>query len=172
MSFIGRLIDKDKVKELTDKYKLIRPGFDDSHSLDSHMVALAYSKKDDAICVSVQSQQGVSLNGQLPAGGIPRINTLIWKGFNIRIDLYESFMGLNVEEFNNGHEQIKEFMLIAKRIIAPIELKGEKEKIAQLAEEGSLALHQVTLLPRDSQKKSIFKGIDITFMNKDKIWKL
>lgn len=172
MSFIGRLIDKDKVKELTDKYKLIRPGFDDSHSLDSHMVALAYSKKDDAICVSVQSQQGVSLNGQLPAGGIPRINVLIWKGFNIRIDLYESFMGLNVEEFNNGHEQIKEFMLIAKRIIAPIELKGEKEKIAQLAEEGSLALHQVTLLPRDSQKKSSFKGIDITFMNKDEIWKL
>ena len=172
MSFIGRLIDKDKVKELTDKYKLIRPGFDDGHPLDSHMVAMAYSKKDDAICVSVQSQQGVSLNGQLPAGGIPRINTLIWKGFNIRIDLYESFMGLNVEKFNNGHEQVKEFMLIAKRIIAPIELKSEKEKIAQLAEEGSLALHQVTLLPRDSQKKSIFKGIDITFMNKDEIWKL
>ena len=161
MSFIGRLIDKDKVKELTDKYNLTRPGFNDSHSLDSHMIAMAYSKKDDAICVSVQSQQGVSLNGQLLAGGIPRINTLIWKGFNIRIDLYESFMGLNVEEFNNGHEQVKEFMLIAKRIIAPIELKNEKEKIAQLAEEGSLALHQVTLLPRDSQKKSIFKGIDI-----------
>ena len=39
MSFISRLIDKDKVKELTDKYKLIRPGFDDSHSLDSHMIA-------------------------------------------------------------------------------------------------------------------------------------
>ena len=111
-------------------------------------------------------------NGQLPAGGIPRINTLIWKGFNIRIDLYESFIGLNVEEFNNGHEQIKEFMLIAKRIIALIELKGEKEKIAQLAEEGSLALHQVTLLPRDSQKKSIFKGVDITFMDKDEVWKV
>ena len=171
MSFISRLIDKDKVKELTDKYKLIRPGFDDNHSLDSHMVAMAYSKEDDAICVSVQSQQGVSLNGQLPAGGIPRINVLIWKGFNIRIDLYESFMGLNVEEFNNGHGQIEKFMLIAKHIIAPIELKSEKEKIAQLAEEGSLALHQVTLLPRDSQKKSIFKGIDITFMNKDEIWK-
>lgn len=77
-----------------------------------------------------------------------------------------------MEEFNNGHEQIKEFMLIAKRIIALIELKGEKEKIAQLAEEGSLALHQVTLLPRDSQKKSIFKGVDITFMDKDEVWKV
>ena len=87
MSFIGRLIDKDKVKELTDKYNLTRPGFNDSHSLDSHMIAMAYSKKDDAICVSVQSQQGVSLNGQLLAGGIPRINTLIWKGFNIHIDV-------------------------------------------------------------------------------------
>ena len=172
MSFIGRLIDKDKVKELTDKYNLTRPGFDDSRSLDSHMIAMAYSKEDDAICVSVQSQQGVSLNGQLLAGGIPRINTLIWKGFNIRIDLYESFMGLNVEKFNNGHEQIKEFMLVARRIIAPTELKSEKEKIAQLAEEGSLTLHQVTLLPRDSQKKSIFRVVDITFMDKDEIWKV
>ena len=45
MSFIGRLIDKDKVKELTDKYKLIRPGFDDSHSLDSHMMQWHTAKK-------------------------------------------------------------------------------------------------------------------------------
>lgn len=172
MSFIGRLIDKDKVKELTDKHKLIRPGFDDSHSLDSHMIAMAYSREDDAICVSVQSQQGISLNGQLLAGGIPRINVLIWKGFNIRIDLYKSFMGLNVEEFNNGHGQIKEFMLVTKRIIAPTELKSEKEKIAQLVEEGSLALHQATLLPRDSRKKSSFRGVDITFTDKDEIWKV
>ena len=135
------------------------------------MIAMAYSKEDDAICVSVRSQQGVSLNGQLLAGGIPRINVLIWKEFNIRIDLHESFMGLNVEEFNNGHGQIKEFMLIAKRIIAPTELKSEKEKITQLAEEGSLTLHQATLLPRDSQKKSGFRGVDITFTDKDEIWK-
>lgn len=80
--------------------------------------------------------------------------------------------GLNVEKFNNGHEQIKEFMLVARRIIAPTELKSEKEKIAQLAEEGSLTLHQVTLLPRDSQKKSIFRVVDITFMDKDEIWKV
>ena len=171
MGFIGRPTDKNKVKELTDKYNLTRPGFDDSHSLDSHMIAMAYSKEDDAICVSVQSQQGISLNGQLLAGGIPRINVLIWKGFNIRIDLHESFMGLNAEEFNNGHGQIKEFMLVANRIIAPTELKSEKEKIAQLVEEGSLALHQATLLPRDSQKKSGFRGVDITFMDKDEIWK-
>ena len=81
-------------------------------------------------------------------------------------------MGLNVEEFNNGHGQIEKFMLIAKHIIAPIELKSEKEKIAQLAEEGSLALHQATLLPRDSQKKSGFRGINITFMDKGEIWKV
>lgn len=172
MGFIGRQIEKDEVKELTDKYKLTRPGFDNSHSLEGHMVAMAYSKGDDAICVSVQSQYGVSLNGIPFAGGVPQINVLIWNGYKIRIDLYESFMGLTAEEFNSGHGRFKEFMLIAKRIVAPVELRDKKQKIAQLAEEGSLALHRTMLSPRDSQKNSSFRGVDVTFVKEDEIWKL
>lgn len=78
MGFISELIDEDKVKELTDAYRLIRLGFNSSHSFASHMIVIAYSKEEDAICVPVQSRQGVSLNGQLIGGGVPQINTLIW----------------------------------------------------------------------------------------------
>ena len=166
MGFIGKEIDRDTAKQLIKQYKLTRPWPSSNNFLESSIIALAYSEEDDAICVPVRSQEGLFVNDHRTSSHAPQINTLVWRGYNIRIDLYETFYG----DYFNG--KIDRTVLVLKRILAPFTLEGEAKRISRMAAEGSLALYRSLLLPGDNQRKSSFRGVDVTFVEEDEIWKL
>lgn len=96
---------------------------------------------------------------------IPRVNVLIWRGQKIRVDLYEDLHG------DYDKNILNEIILVAKRILAPIELQDERVEIKQLAKEGSIARQKATLMSNEKGVKISFKTTKVQFLEEDEIWK-
>lgn len=59
MGFVGELIDKNKAVELVREYNLASPWPGRNEDIADNMIAWAYDKDSDAICLSVRSHQGL-----------------------------------------------------------------------------------------------------------------
>ena len=105
------------------------------------------------------------LNGHKVTDVIPRVNVLIWRGQKIRVDLYEDLHG------DYDKNILNEIILVAKRILAPIELQNERVEIKQLAKEGSIARQKATLMSNEKSVKISFKTTKVQFLEEDEIWK-
>ena len=89
---------------------------------------MAKDKDSGAIYVQIQPQRGICVDGRQTQEYVPRIDALLWKGYNIRIDLYEEIHG----DYFNG--EIDSMSFTVKHIVAPQELKEESSKIKSLVE--------------------------------------
>ena len=165
MGFVGELIDKNKAVELVREYNLASPWPGRNEDIADNMIAWAYDKDSDAICLSVRSHQGLFLNGHKVTDVIPRVNVLIWRGQKIRVDLYEDLHG------NYDKNILNEIILVAERILAPIELQDERVEIKQLAKEGSIARQKATLMSNEKGVKISFITTEVQFLEEDEIWK-
>lgn len=166
MSFVGELISKDKAKGLVEEYSLTSPWPGRDEDIADNMIAWSYDKDNDATCLSVRSHHGLFLNGYKVTDVIPRVEVLIWQGKKIRVDLYEDLHG------DYDKNILDEIILVAERILAPVELQGEGIKIRQLTKEGSIARQKALLTPSEKDVKISFKATEVQFMAEDKIWKL
>lgn len=165
MGFVGELIDKNKAIELVKKYSLTSPWPGRNENIANNMIAWAYDEDNNATCLSVRSHQGLFLNGHKVTDVIPRVNVLIWRDQKIRIDLYEDLRG------DYDKNILNEIILVAERILAPIELQDERVEIKQLAKEGSIARQKATLMSNEKGVKISFKTTEVQFLEEDEIWK-
>lgn len=164
MGFIGKEIDRDTAKQLIERYKLTRPWPDNNKFLESDIVTVAKDKDSGAIYVQIQPQRGICVDGRQTQEYVPRIDALLWKGYNIRVDLYEEIHG----DYFNG--EIDSMSFTVKHIVAPQELKEESSKIKSLVEGGVGALFKESLLPKDRGRGYTFTNGNVLFVGKDKIW--
>ncbi len=170
MSFVSRRIKKEEARQLIDKYDLESPGSSNDRFLSSTIIAMSYSKEDDAVCVCVRAQRGFYINGHRTSYCAPQVNTLVWKGYRIRIDLYETIYG----DYCSYNGKIDEVILIIKRIMLPVALKSDADKIVHLAAEGSLSLYKALLLPKDVNMKCEveYDNVEVKVVESEEdIWK-
>jgi len=164
MGFIGKEINRSTARQLIEQYKLTRPWPSNNKFLESDIAAVAKDKDSGAIYIQVQPQRGVCVDGHRTQEYVPRIDALVWKGHNIRVDLYEEIHG----DYFGG--KIDSMSFTVKHILAPQELKEESSKIKSLVEGGVGALFKADLLPKDRDRGYTFTNGDVLFVDEDRIW--
>ena len=165
MSFINEKLSREKIKALVKKYHISDPrlGVEDDRFIDNLVYRCAYDPSNDALFGLIRNFLSNIINGNgviSPPNGDRSIGVLIWQGYATRINYYEDLMEIQ-----------KEVWIMVTKIIAPNELKGKDEEIIKLLGDATITFLTANLPPSNQDDKYIFKPTNITFTNKEDIWR-
>lgn len=165
MSFINEKLSREKIKALVKKYHISDPrlGVEDDRFIDNLVYRCAYDPSNDALFGLIRNFLSDIINGNgviSPPNGDRSIGVLIWQGYATRINYYEDLMEIR-----------KEVWIMVTKIIAPNELKGKDEEIIKLLGDATITFLTANLPPSNQDDKYIFKPTNITFTNKEDIWR-
>lgn len=165
MSFINEKLSREKIKALVKKYHISDPrlGVEDDRFIDNLVYRCAYDPSNDALFGLIRNFLSNIINGNgviSPPNGDRSIGVLIWQGYATRINYYEDLMEIQ-----------KEVWIMVTKIIAPNELKGKDEEIIKLLGDATITFLTANLPPSNRGDKYIFKPTNITFTNKEDIWR-
>lgn len=165
MSFINKKLSREKIKALVKKYHISDPrlGVEDDRFIDNLVYRCAYDPSNDALFGLIRNFLSNIINGNgviFPPNGDRSIGVLIWQGYATRINYYEDLMEIQ-----------KEVWIMVTKIIAPNELKGKDEEIIKLLGDAIITFLTANLPPSNHGDKYIFKPTNITFTNKEDIWR-
>lgn len=165
MSFVNKKLSREKIKALVKKYHISDPrlGMEDDRFIDNLVYRCAYDPSNEALFGLIRNFLSNIINGNgviSPPNGDRSIGVLIWQDNVIRVDYYEDLM-----------EARREVLVVATKIIAPNNLKGRDEEIIKLLGDATITFLTANLPPSNQDDKYIFKPTNITFTNKEDIWR-
>lgn len=165
MSFVNKKLSREKIKALVKKYHISDPrlGMEDDRFIDNLVYRCAYDPSNEALFGLIRNFLSNIINGNgviSPPNGDRSIGVLIWQGYATRINYYEDLMEIR-----------KEVWIMVTKIIAPNELKGKDEEIIKLLGDATITFLTANLPPSNQDDKYIFKPTNITFTNKEDVWR-
>lgn len=164
MSFINKELSREKIKALVKKYYISDLWSDVDDYLVGKFYRCVYDSGDNALFSMIKSTFIDVVNGGgkvYPLNGVNGVGVLIWQDSAVRVNYYKDFM-----------EAQREMIVVATRIIAPNELRGKDEEIIKLLGDAITTYLTANLPPANQNDKYIFRPTDITFTDKEDVWKL
>jgi hypothetical protein len=158
MSFITNPVNINEAKKIIKKYNIVCP-YPGDDIIEYNLTSTAYDKTVNALIFPIRWQNSFVSNGVRVMDGFDAINILIWRGCKVRIDSYKNIIG-----------DFDEVVIIAKNIIAPLELKDYKDEMLKIIEKGMITLYKSGLQQAEKDRVVNFKPISVKFINEDDIW--